>query len=76
EGVVLTMFDARNNLSSQVEGDARENLGELVFKTMIPRNVRVSEAPSYAMPVTEYDPMSKGSQAYKALANELIAKSV
>ncbi|PIE14979.1 MAG: chromosome partitioning protein ParA [Rhodobacterales bacterium] len=74
EGVVLTMYDGRNRLSQQVEEDARENLGELVFKTVIPRNVRVSEAPSFAMPVTEYDPDSKGSQAYSQLAKELSAK--
>lgn len=72
EGVVLTMFDARNNLSTQVEQDARENLGELVFRTRIPRNVRVSEAPSYAMSVLSYDPLSKGAQAYRDLAQELM----
>lgn len=76
EGVVLTMYDSRNNLSQQVEDDARENLGDLVFETMIPRNVRVSEAPSYAMPVTEYDPNSKGAQAYGQLARELMSKKV
>jgi len=75
EGVVLTMYDARNNLSQQVEADARENLGELVFKTMIPRNVRVSEAPSYAMPVLQYDPNSKGAMAYTDLARELLSKN-
>lgn len=74
EGVVLTMFDARNNLSRQVEEDAREALGDLVYETRIPRNVRVSEAPSYAMPVLDYDPMSKGSEAYRALAQELLKK--
>lgn len=72
EGVVLTMFDSRNNLSAQVEQDARDNLGELVFRTRIPRNVRVSEAPSYAMSVLHYDPLSKGAQAYRDLAQELI----
>lgn len=72
EGVVLTMFDGRNNLSQQVETDARDNLGELVFQTIIPRNVRVSEAPSFAMPVLEYDPTSKGAAAYRDLALELI----
>ena len=72
EGVVLTMFDGRNNLSQQVEVDARQTLGDLVFKTIVPRNVRVSEAPSYAMPVILYDPMSKGSQAYRALALEMV----
>ncbi|MDF3414997.1 ParA family protein [Sulfitobacter sp. M57] len=72
EGVVLTMYDSRNNLSQQVESDARSNLGELVFKTMIPRNVRVSEAPSFAMPVLNYDSQSKGAVAYRALAKEMI----
>ena len=72
EGIVLTMYDQRNNLSQQVENDARDNLGELVFKTMIPRNVRVSEAPSFAMPVLDYDPMSKGANAYRKLAEELL----
>ena len=66
------MYDKRNNLSQQVEHDARSNLGELVFKTVIPRNVRVSEAPSYAMPVLSYDAQSKGSVAYRALADEII----
>jgi chromosome partitioning protein len=74
EGVVLTMHDSRNNLAQQVEADARETLGELVFKTVVPRNVRVSEAPSYAMPVITYDPGSKGSEAYVRLAHELAAK--
>jgi chromosome partitioning protein len=72
EGVVLTMFDARNNLSGQVEKDARENLGDLVFQTLIPRNVRLSEAPSYSMSVLEYDPLSRGAIAYRALAKELV----
>lgn len=74
EGVVLTMYDQRNNLSRQVELDARENLGELVFQTVIPRNVRVSEAPSFALPVLQYDSNSKGSLAYRALATEVAAK--
>lgn len=72
EGVVLTMHDARNRLSRQVEDDARANLGDLVFNTMIPRNVRLSEAPSFALPVITYDPTSKGSQAYLDLAQELM----
>ena len=71
EGVLLTMYDRRNNLSQQVESDARSNLGDLVFQTVIPRNVRVSEAPSFAMPVLSYDPTSKGAQAYRDLAAEL-----
>ena len=72
EGVVLTMFDRRNNLSQQVEKDARENLGELVFKTVIPRNVRVSEAPSHSVPVLTYEPRSRGAQAYRRLAKEFL----
>ncbi len=75
EGIVLTMFDRRNNLSQQVEADARENLGDLVFDTKIPRNVRVSEAPSYALPVLSYDPNSLGAQAYRELAGELMTKN-
>ncbi len=72
EGVLMTMSDKRNNLSRHVEEDARETLGELVFETVVPRNVRLSEAPSYAMPVIEFDPMSKGSLAYRALAQEMV----
>ncbi len=75
EGILLTMFDRRNNLSLQVEQDARDNLGDLVFRTRIPRNVRVSEAPSFAMPVLSYDTLSKGAQAYRALAREMIRKN-
>ena len=71
EGIALTMYDKRNNLSQQVEADARDNLGDLVFKTVIPRNVRLSEAPSFAAPVLSYDPASKGSEAYRALAREV-----
>lgn len=71
EGVLLTMYDGRNNLSLQVERDARENLGGLVFQTVVPRTVRLSEAPSHAKPVLSYDPTSKGSAAYRALALEL-----
>lgn len=72
EGVLLTMADGRNNLSQQVEADARETLGALVFETVVPRNVRVSESPSHALPVIHYDPSSKGSAAYRALADEVI----
>ena len=74
EGVVLTMYDSRNRLSLQVEADARENLGELVFTTVVPRNVRISEAPSFALPVLAYDTLSKGSAAYRALAREMLAR--
>ena len=73
EGVLLTMHDPRNNLAQQVERDARENLGELVYRTVIPRNVRLSEAPSHALPALIYDPESKGAQAYRALAAEFLA---
>ena len=69
---MLTMFDRRNNLSQQVEKDARENLGEIVFKTVIPRNVRLSEAPSHSMPVLTYEPRSRGAQAYRRLAKEFL----
>ncbi|MCK0168448.1 ParA family protein [Jannaschia sp. S6380] len=75
EGIVLTMFDKRNNLCQQVEDDARENLGDLVFDTKIPRNVRLSEAPSYAMPVLNYDPTSRGAIAYRSLATELLQRN-
>ncbi len=74
EGVVLTMYDKRNNLSQQVEKDARDNLGSLVFKTVVPRNVRLSEAPSFAQSVLDYDTTSTGSAAYRDLAAELIAR--
>lgn len=74
EGVVLTMADMRNRLSQQVEADVRGTLGDLVFRSVIPRNVRISEAPSYARTVLDYDPASKGSQAYRALALELLER--
>ena len=74
DGVLLTMSDSRNNLSQQVEADARATLGDLVFRTVIPRNVRLSEAPSYAMPALSYDPTSRGSEAYRALAVELLGR--
>lgn len=72
EGVLLTMHDQRNNLSLQVENDARETLGALVYETVIPRNVRLSEAPSYAVPALTYDPSSKGSIAYRSFAREFL----
>ncbi|MCC5986604.1 MAG: ParA family protein [Pararhodobacter sp.] len=72
EGVLLTMHDQRNNLSQQVESDARETLGEIVYRTVIPRNVRLSEAPSHAVPVITYDPNSSGARAYRALAQEFL----
>lgn len=72
QGILLTMYDGRNKLSKMVEDDARENLGDLVFETIIPRNVRISEAPSFAEPVLTYDPLSKGSMAYRQLAKEIL----
>ncbi len=74
EGVVMTMSDSRNRLSQQVETDARATLGDLVFKTVIPRNVRLSEAPSFAMPVLQYDSASKGSEAYRSLSKEVLTR--
>ena len=74
DGIVLTMFDRRNRLSSQVAEDVRENLGDFVYDTMIPRNIRLSEAPSHAVPALIYDPDCAGSVAYRALARELILR--
>ncbi len=74
EGIVLTMYDRRNKLTAQVEADARQNMGDLVMNTTIPRNVRVSEAPSHAMPVLTYDSASRGAQAYRALALEIASR--
>ena len=74
EGIVFTMFDSRTNLSAQVAENVRENMDEYVFKTMIPRNVRLAEAPSFGMPITEYDPKSTGAESYLSLARELLEK--
>jgi len=74
QGIVLTMFDKRNNLSDQVAADVREYFGEKVYKTVIPRNVKVSEAPSYGRPVLVYDMTCAGSQAYLHLAGEVIRR--
>lgn len=73
-GIVLTMFDSRNNLSNQVVADVRQFMGEKVYKTMIPRNVRISEAPSYGKPVLVYDLKCVGSEAYLRLATEVIQR--
>jgi chromosome partitioning protein len=73
-GIVLTMYDARNNLSGQVVADVRAHMGEAVYETIIPRNVRVSEAPSYGKPVLLYDFKCAGSQAYLRLAAEIIQR--
>jgi chromosome partitioning protein len=76
EGILLTMFDGRNNLSSQVEKEVRTHLGELVFKTVIPRNVRISESPSHGLPVLLYDVHCRGAQSYMELAKELLEREV
>ena len=73
-GIVLTMFDSRNNLSGQVVADVREFMGRKVYDTIIPRNVRVSEAPSYGKPVLVYDLKCSGSEAYLRLATEIIQR--
>jgi chromosome partitioning protein len=71
KGVVLTMYDPRTNLSAEVDAEVRKYLGSTVFETIIPRSVRLSEAPSYGMPIALYRPDSKGAEAYEALAAEL-----
>ncbi|MCD8336063.1 MAG: AAA family ATPase [Lachnospiraceae bacterium] len=74
EGVVFTMYDARTNLSLQVVENVKENLHQNIYKSIIPRNVRLAEAPSYGMPVIEYDTKSSGAEAYRLLAEEVIHK--
>ncbi|HOQ75257.1 MAG TPA: AAA family ATPase [Thermoclostridium sp.] len=75
EGVVLTMFDARTNLSIQVVDEVKRYFGNKVYRTIIPRNVRLSEAPSYGLPIILYDPKSKGAECYMDLAEEAIESS-
>jgi len=72
EGVVFTMYDARTNLSLQVVENVKDNLHQNIYKTIIPRNIRLAEAPSYGMPINKYDPKSAGSDAYMRLADEVI----
>lgn len=72
EGVLISMFDGRNNLSLDVVEEVKKYFKDKVFKTIIPRNIRLAEAPSHGMSVIEYDPKSKGAKAYKKLANEII----
>ncbi|MBD0425590.1 ParA family protein [Aquisalinus flavus] len=74
QGIILTMYDGRNNLSQQVEADVREHMGDKVYRTAIPRNVRISEAPSHGKPALLYDLKCAGSQAYIKLASEVIQR--
>jgi chromosome partitioning protein len=74
KGIVLTMYDGRTNLSADVAAEVRRHLGDRVFQTVIPRNVRLSEAPSHGLPISRYAPDSTGAVAYAALANELRAR--
>ena len=74
EGVVFTMYDSRTNLSNQVVENVKEYLGQNVYKTVIPRNVRLAEAPSYGQPINIYDPKSAGAEAYAMLADEVIKR--
>ena len=74
EGVVFTMYDSRTNLSSQVVENVKDHLKQRVFSTMIPRNIRLAEAPSYGMPIHMYDSKSAGAEAYMQLANEIIGR--
>ena len=75
EGVVFTMYDSRTNLSNQVVENVKSNLEERVFETMIPRNIRLAEAPSFGVPITIYDPRSTGAESYRKLAEEVIRYS-
>ena len=76
EGIVFTMFDGRTNLSMQVVQNVKENLEHNIFKTIIPRNVRLAEAPSYGLPITDYDGRSAGAESYRKLADEIISRKV
>ena len=75
EGALLTMYDIRTNLSNQVVKEVKKYFGNKVYKTVIPRNVKLSEAPSYGMPITEYDPKSKGSKSYIKFAREFLTNN-
>ena len=75
EGVIFTMYDSRTNLSMQVVENVKANLNQYIFETMIPRNIRLAEAPSFGMPIIAYDPKSAGAESYMNLAKELIEKN-
>jgi len=74
EGVVFTMYDARTNLSLQVVENVKDNLQQTIYKTIIPRNIRLAEAPSHGLPINYYDPRSTGAESYMLLADEVIHK--
>ena len=74
-GVLLTMYDSRTSLANQVVDEVKGYFGEKVFETLIPRTVKISEAPSFGMPVIDYAPQNKGAQAYMELANEVIDRA-
>ena len=74
EGVVFTMYDSRNNLSQDVVENVRENLDEIIYKTVVPRNVRLAEAPSHGLPINLYDEKSAGAESYRNLAKEIIGR--
>jgi chromosome partitioning protein len=74
-GVLITMADARTNLAADVEREVRQHFGELVFRTVVPRSVRVAEAPSHGLPVTHYDRRSPGAEAYWKVAMELVERA-
>ena len=74
KGVLMTMYDARTNLSEQVVEEVRKHFGSIVFNVVIPRNVRLSEAPSFGQSIIQYDPSSKGAEAYRRLAREVVER--
>jgi chromosome partitioning protein len=74
EGLLRTMYDGRNNLAAAVSDQLIENFGDRVYRTLVPRNIRVAEAPSYGLPVLLYDPRSKGAMAHLALAGEMLRR--
>lgn len=73
-GILLTMYDGRTTLAKQVAGEVRSFFGKQVFETVIPRTVKLSEAPSYGIPITQYDPAGKGAQSYSDLAKEVVKR--
>ena len=74
EGIVFTMYDARTNLSLQVVENVKNNLNTTIYKTIIPRSVRLAEAPSHGLPINKYDPKSTGAESYRMLAKEVIGR--